>query len=105
MQCPRQFRTRPFQLRPVRQRKLAQDRTAQSRQPDPDFALVLDARTSRDCAGHFKAVYQFDGAVMLDEKPGGNLSNGGLYVLGKALYGKQQLMLLRLDSMLLRRGF
>ena len=89
----------------MRQCKLAQDRAASRRQPDPDFALVFGARSSRDCARDLKTVHQFDGAVMLDEESCGNFPNRGLYALGKALDGKQQLMLLRLDVILLCRGF
>ena len=105
MQGPRQFRTRAFQLRPVRDCKPAQDRAAGRRQPDPHFAFVLDARSPRDCARDLEAVYQLDGAVMLDEKSCCNFANRGLHALGKALDGQQQLMLLRLDVMLLGDGF
>ena len=89
----------------MRQCKPAQDRAASRRKPDPDFALVFGARSSRDCARDLKTVHQFDGAVMLDEESCGNFPNCWLYVLWKALDGKQQLMLLRLDVMLLCRGF
>jgi hypothetical protein len=75
----------------VRQCKPAQDRAASRRKPDPDFALVFGARSSRDCARDLKTVHQFDGAVMLDEESCGNFPNRGLYALGKALDGKQQL--------------
>jgi hypothetical protein len=89
----------------VRQCQPTQDRAAGRSQPDPDLTLVFSASNSGDCAGDLKPVHQFDGAVMLDEEPCGNFPNRGPYTLRKALHGKQQLMLLRLDVMLLCGGF
>ena len=101
----RQLGTGAFQLRPVRQCKPAQDRAAGRGQPDPDFALVFDTRSPCDGTRDLKAAHQFDRAVMLDEEPGGNFPDRGFCALGKALDGKHQLMLLRLDAVLLGRGF
>ena len=89
----------------MRQCKPAQDGATSRRKPDPDFAFVLGPRSSGDCACDLKAVYQFNSAVMLNKESCGNLANRGLYMLGKALDGKQQLMLLRLYVMLPCRGF
>src|SRR5438874_2143814 len=83
----------------------AQDPASDRRQQDPDFALVFNARSSRDCARDLEAVHQFHGAVMLDEKSGRDLADGGLHAFRKTLDREQQLMLLRLDLMLLRGGF
>ena len=105
IQSSRQLGTGPFQFRPVRQCQPPQDRAANRSQPDKDFALVFDARNSRDRAGSLETVYQFDRAVVLDKQPGGDLPDGGFHTLGQALHGEQQLMLMRLDVMLLRGSF
>ncbi len=87
----------------MRQCKSTEDCTACRCQPDPDFALVPDPGSSRYSACDLKTVYQFHCTVMLDEKPGGNFANRGFGSCGKTLHGKQQLMLLRLDSVLFCR--
>src|ERR1700728_2960487 len=97
MQRPRQFGAGAFQLCPVRQSEAVQDRPAGGSEPDPDFALVFDARSSRNSATGLEPVHQFDSAVVLDKETRGNLPDGGLYALGKSLDCEQQLMLLRFD--------
>ena len=67
--------------------------------------LSSGARMSRDGAGLLQPVDQFDGAVMLNEQTRGDLADGRLYVLGKAMHGQQQLMLLRFDAVFFRGGF
>ena len=88
----------------MRQSKTAQNRASLRSQHDQNLAFVFLARSPGDGAGQFKPVHQFDSAVVLDEKPGRNLSNRRLYALGKSLDCQQQLMLLSLDPMLFRRG-
>ncbi len=47
-------------------------------------------------------IYKFYRAVMLNKKPGGDFSNRRFYTLGKAVYGKQELVLLCLNTVFLR---
>jgi hypothetical protein len=102
---PRQFGAGAFQLHPVREGEAAQDRPARGSEPDPDFALVFDARGSRNGATGLKPIHQFNGAVVLDKETRGNLPDGGLYALGKSLDCEQQLVLLRFDVVVFRKGF
>ena len=46
-----------------------------------------------------QAVHQFHRAVMLDEQPRGQLSDGGCRAFGKPVQRQQKLMLLRLHPM------
>jgi len=105
MQCARQFRAGALQLRPVRQGEAAQDRPSDGSEPDPDLALVFDARSSRNCATGLQPIHQFNGAVVLDKESRGNLPDGGLYALGKSLDCEQQLVLLRFDVVFFRKSF
>jgi hypothetical protein len=89
----------------MRQCQPAKDRAAGRSQADPNFALVVGAASPRDGARGLQAIHQFHRAVMLQEETRGNLPNGGPYTLGKTLHGQQELMLLRLDAMLLRGSF
>jgi hypothetical protein len=50
-------------------------------------------------------VYEFYGAVMLDEHSRRNLSNRWVCSLGKAMHREQKLVLLGLDAMFLRLQF
>ncbi len=95
-----QLRSGVFQFSPVGQHELPEDRTSDIGQPQKDLAFVFDTRGSRDCASHLKAVHQFNRAVVLNEKSGSDFTNRGLDALGKSVYGKQQLVLLRLDLVL-----
>jgi len=101
IQRPRQLRAGAFQFRPVRQCQPVQNSPAGRSQPEQNFTLVFESRNSRDRACGFKTIHQFNGAVVLDKQPGGDLPDGGLYAVGKALNREQQLMLLRLNTMLL----
>ena len=104
VQGARQFGPGPFQFRPVRQCQPAQNRAAGRGKPDPDFAFVLDSSNSGDSARGLEAVHQFNRAVVLDKKSRRDFPDGRLHALGQTLHSQQQLMLMRLDAMLLRRG-
>jgi len=82
-----QFRTRALQLYPMCKGQFAQDRPAGCRKLDPHLPFVLSPGLPRDSAFVFEPVDQLDGAVMLDEEPGGNLSNTGLYAFRQAMHG------------------
>jgi hypothetical protein len=88
----------------MRQCQPAQDRAAGRSQLNKNLALVFHARNSRDRPRGLKPVHQLDGAVVLDKQPSRNFPDGGLHSLGKAMDHEQQLMLMRLDPMLLCRG-
>jgi hypothetical protein len=87
------------------QSQAAQDRPAGWSEPNPYFALVLDARRSRNGAAGLEAIHQFNRAVVLDKKTRGNLPDGGLYALGKSLDCEQQLVLLRFDVVFFCESF
>jgi hypothetical protein len=93
-----QFGTGAFQLRPVRNGETAQDRSAGGSEPNPDFALIFDTRSSRNRATCLEPIHQFNGAVVLDKKTRGNFPDSGLYAFGKSLDCEQQLVLLRFDA-------
>jgi hypothetical protein len=105
LQCGRQFRAGPLEFGAMREGKRPQSGAASRREPDPDFAFIIGARTPRDRSRALQPVYQLDGAVMLEEKARCDLANGRLDILRKALHGEQELVLLRLDAMLLRGVF
>ena len=57
---------------------------------------------SRDRACLLQPINQFYRAVMLNKEPGGDFSNRRLYTLGKAVYRKQELVLLCLNTVFFR---
>ena len=105
MERASQFGAGPLQLIAMRQRQLPQHGASRRRQPDQHFALVLRTCVPRDGAFVFQPVHQFHGAVMLDEQPRSDLANRRPHVVGKPVYGKQQLMLLGFESVLLGGHF
>jgi hypothetical protein len=52
----------------MRQCELAKERAASRRQPNPNFAPVLGSGAPHDRARKLEAVYQFYGAVVLNEQ-------------------------------------
>jgi hypothetical protein len=100
-----QLRAGLLQLRSMRQREFAQNCPSGGRQVDPDFSLIVVRHMSRDCPRVLQSVYEFYSAVMLDEQPRSDLSNRWFCSFGKAMYHEQQLVLLRLEAMVLRFQF
>lgn len=101
MQRSRQLRTGSFQFGVVFQSEFTQHSAACRSEADPHFPLIVRARPPRDRARAFEPVDQFDGAVMPNEQPGGNLPDRRPSAIGQALNRQKQLMLLRLDAVLL----
>lgn len=89
----------------MRQRKPPQHSTAPRRQPNPHLAPVFGTGMPLDRAGALHPVHQFDRAVMLDEEPGRDFTDGRLDAFRQTVDGQHQLMLLRLDPVLFGRGF
>jgi hypothetical protein len=100
MQRSRQLRTGSFQFVAVFHREFTQDGATRRREPQPHFPLIFRARTSRDRPGALEPIDQFDRTVVLNEQSRGNLPNRGPGALGQALHRQQQLMLLRLNTVL-----
>jgi hypothetical protein len=71
-------------------------------QGEQDLAAIFSTTLAADITSAGEPVHQFDCAVMLDEKPRCNFTDGGLYTVGQAMHCKQQLMLLRLDAVFAR---
>jgi hypothetical protein len=67
------------------------------------LAPVLLAPGARDQAFLCQPVHQFDGAVVLDLEPFGEVGNTRLLVIRFALDGQQELMVLWFDSRLVGR--
>jgi len=78
--------------------QLPQSRAATCRQAYPDLAPVFRPGCPLDGAGLFQAVHEFDGAVVLNEHSRGKLANGWFDAFRQAVHAKQQLVLLRLDT-------
>jgi len=89
----------------MRQCESAKHRTAGRRQPNPNLAPILGSGAPLDRARMLEAVYQFYGAVVLNEQSRGNLPDRRVGALRQAVHGKQQLMLLRLNAVFLRGSF
>lgn len=89
----------------MREREAAEDSAPRGSEADEHFSFVFDAGAARDCARRFQPVHEFDRAVVLDEEPRSDLANGGLYAFREAMDRKQELVLLRLDAVVFRRGF
>ena len=100
-----QFRAGAFEFRTMRQGETAQNAQPRRSEANPDFALVFQAGSACDGSGGFEAVYELDGAVVLDEKTRGDFADGRLDLGGEAMDGEQQLVLLGLDPVLFRGGF
>lgn len=103
MQRARQFRAGSLQFHPMRHSQFAQDCAARGCQPHPDLAPVIDPRMSGDSTSDFQPIHQFYCAVVLNEQPESEFSNGRFYAGGKALHGEQELVLLRLNAVFFRR--
>jgi len=88
----------------MRQGELPQGGTAGRGEANQNFALIVDARMTRDGAGVLESVDQFDGAVVLDEEARGDFANGRFYVFGEAVDSEEELVLLWLDSVFFRGG-
>jgi len=101
LERPRQFRAGPFQFGAMCQGEFAQNRAAGRRQPDPYFAFILSSGTPLDSPGLFQPVDQFHRTVMLDEQPRCDLPNRRAGAFRQSVHGQQQLVLLRLQAVLL----
>jgi len=88
----------------VRQREFAQGRPARRCEPDPHLAFVYRPRASRDGARRLEPVHEFHGAVVLDEQPGCNFADSWPDAFRQAPDCQQELVLMRLDAVLFRRG-
>ncbi len=100
---PRQFRAGTLQFLAMCHGQTAKNCASGRCELNPHLALVFLARTSRDSACHFQTVHQFDCAVMLNEEPRRQLTNGWTRAFRQSLHGQQQLVLLRLDAEFFRR--
>src|SRR5690349_18382200 len=75
------------------------------RQAHPYLAAVLLPGMALDGARLLQPVDQFDGAVVLDKQSARDLASGRIHSVRQPLNGEQQLVLLRLDSVLGCGGF
>jgi hypothetical protein len=89
----------------MRQCEFAKDSAAGRRQPNPNSAPIPGSGAPHDRARKLEAVYQFHGAVVLNEQSRGNLPDRRVGALRQAVHGKQQLMLPRLNAVFLRGSF
>jgi hypothetical protein len=97
-QCRKKLGARGLQFCVVRMRQPLKQRFSTTREGQHDFAAVcLAARTTQQ-ALCFQAIRQLDCAVMLNQQPLGQHSDGGQAMRGQALDRKQRLVLLRLDA-------
>jgi hypothetical protein len=83
---------------PVMQRKLTQYSFSFDSQQYQNFASVLVSTLATHVPTSGKPVHQFDGAVMLDLKPFGQLPNARSKIWGEALQCQHELMLMRIES-------
>lgn len=85
----------------MREGEFTQGRAAGRGEANPDFALIVLARAAGYGTGLFQAVDQFHRAVMLDEEAGSEFADGGIDIIGKAVEGEHELVLLRLNAVFL----
>jgi hypothetical protein len=100
-----QFGAGTLQLDAMREGQFSEDGTARRRKADPDLAFVLVTRRSGDGSRLLEAITQVHSAVVLDEETRCNFPDGRLHVIRQPVDCKEELVLLRLDSVLFRRQF
>ncbi|HLJ45173.1 MAG TPA: hypothetical protein VKU01_04160 [Bryobacteraceae bacterium] len=89
----------------MRESKFPQDRPSGRREPNPDLTFIFAPGVSFNGAGLFHPVHELDSTVMLSKQSRGNFADGRLYAFRQPVYGKQELMLLRLKAMLFGSRF
>ena len=86
------------QLGAMRERELLQELFPAGRQSEEDFAAIRLAPRTSNQPSRFKAVAQFDRAVMTDLKALRKQSHCRLHVVSQSFDDEQRLMLVRLNA-------